>query len=106
MELGARSPPFAHRPYLLRPRSGARVQAGVAAERSEGSLDTCEHRGPLKGRWEKVVVRAPWSPEGAMGEGGCPDSGDAAETLVLALGYGVCSTLREELVVFGSDKSA
>ena len=46
--------PFAHRPYLLGPRSAARVQAGAAAERSEGSLDMGEHRGLLKGRWQTV----------------------------------------------------
>ncbi len=46
--------PFARRPHVPRPRSAARVRAGAAAERSEGSLDAGEHRGPMGGRWATV----------------------------------------------------
>jgi len=46
--------PFAHRPYLLPPRSAVRVTAGAAAQRSERTLDAGEYRGPLNGRCQAV----------------------------------------------------
>lgn len=46
--------PFAHRPYLLPPRSAVRVTAGAAAQRSERTLDAGEYRGPLNGRCQVV----------------------------------------------------
>jgi hypothetical protein len=43
--------PYVHRPQSVHPRRGGGVKGGVAAERSEGTLDAAEHRGLLGGRW-------------------------------------------------------
>ena|SRR5437870_2301547 len=43
--------PYVHRPHSVHPRRGGGVKGGVAAERSEGTLDAAEHRGLLVGRW-------------------------------------------------------
>ena len=43
--------PYVHRPHSVHPRRGGGVKGGVAAERSEGTLDAAEHRGLLEGRW-------------------------------------------------------
>ena len=54
MGVGLDLNPFVHRPQLQEPRRTDCVKAGAAAERSEGSLYTVEHRGSIKGRGRPV----------------------------------------------------